>query len=222
MRRTHHRPRICLVSARYRFQEPGTGALIAWSKIAAYNDDMILLAKTIASLCFTVFSVSAFGLKKQSRLSDTELIKLLTPTQYQVACQGSTEPPFKNAYWDHKEPGIYVDVISGKPLFSSLDKFDSRTGWPSFTKPIDESEIVRKEDRSINTVRTEVRSKTGEAHLGHVFEDGPKDRGGLRFCINSASLKFIHKDELDSKGYGQYQSLFSGIKPLLKKTAAKK
>lgn len=151
---------------------------------------------------------SAAAQNGEERMSNEELKRKLTATQYRVACEGGTEPPFQNAYWNHKEPGIYVDVISGKPLFSSLDKFDSGTGWPSFTKPIEDTEIVRIDDRSHGMVRTEVRSKTGDAHLGHVFDDGPREAGGLRYCINSASLKFIHRDELEKAGYGEYRKLF--------------
>lgn len=142
-------------------------------------------------------------------MSRDELKKTLSPTQYQVACEGGTEPPFRNAYWNHHEPGIYVDVISGKPLFASLAKFDSGTGWPSFTKPLDPTEVLEKTDASHGMLRTEVRSKTGDAHLGHVFPDGPQDEGGLRYCINSASLRFIHKDSLESAGYGEYLKLFT-------------
>jgi len=145
-------------------------------------------------------------------MSQENLKKTLTPIQYAVACEGGTEPPFQNAYWDNKEPGIYVDVISGKPLFSSIHKFDSGTGWPSFTKPLLEEEIVEKEDLSHGRVRTEVRSKTGEAHLGHVFEDGPEEEGGLRFCINSAALRFVRKNDLLKEGYGEYLSLFDSSK----------
>jgi methionine-R-sulfoxide reductase len=148
----------------------------------------------------------------EGTMSNEELKRMLTPTQYRVACEGGTEPPFQNAYWNHKEAGIYVDVISGKPLFSSLDKFDSGTGWPSFTKPIQAAEIVKIDDRSHGMVRTEVRSKTGDAHLGHVFDDGPREAGGLRYCINSASLKFIPKDELEKAGYGEYKKLFEKAK----------
>jgi len=141
-------------------------------------------------------------------MSREELKKTLSLTQYQVACEGGTEPPFRNAYWNHHEPGIYVDVISGKPLFSSLAKFDSGTGWPSFTKPVDPAEILELSDETHGMLRTEVRSKTGDAHLGHVFNDGPREDGGLRYCINSASLRFIHKDSLESEGYGEYLKLF--------------
>jgi methionine-R-sulfoxide reductase len=134
----------------------------------------------------------------------------LTDFQKYVIEQNGTEPAFQNQYYNHKEIGIYVDASSGEPLFSSLDKFDSGSGWPSFTKPIDGTFIVEKTDNSHFMSRTEVRSKHGDSHLGHVFNDGPKAQGGLRYCINSASLKFIAKDKLEELGYGEYKKLFEG------------
>lgn len=139
---------------------------------------------------------------------DQTNIDQLDMLQYRVTQQCGTEPPFENAYWDNKEPGLYVDVVSGEPLFSSTDKFDSGTGWPSFTQPVDSDNITDHEDESLGMVRTEVRSRHGDSHLGHVFPDGPMDRGGLRYCINSASLRFIPKDRLEEEGYGDYLSLF--------------
>jgi peptide-methionine (R)-S-oxide reductase len=135
-------------------------------------------------------------------------ISALRPEQYYVTQQSGTERPFTGEYLDNHEPGIYVDVVSGEPLFASVDKFDSGTGWPSFTKPIDGDNIVEKSDLSHAMVRTEVRSRHGDSHLGHVFGDGPLDEGGLRYCINSAALRFIHRDDLEAQGYGHYLTLF--------------
>jgi peptide-methionine (R)-S-oxide reductase len=137
-----------------------------------------------------------------------EAVSLLTPEQYRVTQQDGTERPFDNAYCDNKEPGIYVDVVSGEPLFASVNKFDSSSGWPSFTKPIEPENVVENLDTSHGITRTEVRSTHGDSHLGHVFPDGPPDAGGLRYCINSASLRFIPLDELESEGYGDYTKLF--------------
>ncbi|PVE21535.1 peptide-methionine (R)-S-oxide reductase [Microvirga sp. KLBC 81] len=136
-------------------------------------------------------------------------VSRLTPEQYRVTQQDGTERPFSNAYWDNKEPGLYVDVVSGEPLFASFDKFDSGSGWPSFVKPVDTGHIVERRDTSHGMVRTEVRSTHGNSHLGHVFPDGPQEAGGLRYCINSASLRFIHYDDLESEGYGEFRKLFA-------------
>jgi len=141
-----------------------------------------------------------------SRTADA--IAGLTPEQFRVTQRNGTERPFQNEFWDHDEPGIYVDVVSGEPLFSSLDKFDSGCGWPSFAKPLETENVDERHDSSHGMNRTEVRSTHGDSHLGHVFEDGPQELGGLRYCINSASLRFIPLPELEDEGYGEYRRLF--------------
>ena len=141
-----------------------------------------------------------------------EAVARLSPEQFRVTQHSATERPFENEYWDHDEPGIYVDIVSGEPLFSSLDKFHSHCGWPSFTKPVEAENVEERHDGTHGMSRTEVRSTHGDSHLGHVFDDGPREAGGLRYCINSASLRFIPLDELESEGYGSYLKLFEAGK----------
>jgi peptide-methionine (R)-S-oxide reductase len=139
---------------------------------------------------------------------DPKAISGLTPEQYRITQQNGTEPAFNNTYWDNKEPGIYVDVVSGEPLFASVSKYDSRSGWPSFTVPIEPGNVVEHQDTSHGMIRTEVRSAHGDSHLGHLFPDGPEEAGGLRYCINSAALRSIPLDDLERAGYGAYRKLF--------------
>src|SRR5262252_3675549 len=148
------------------------------------------------------------NMKDFKKPNAAELKKKLSSEQFAVTQQCGTEPAFHNAYWDNHSPGIYVDVVSGEPLFSSLNKFDSGTGWPSFTRPLTGAEIVQKKDSTFGMERTEVRSKLADSHLGHLFDDGPADKGGLRYCINSAALKFIPVEEMDQAGYGRYLEPF--------------
>ena len=149
-------------------------------------------------------------MKQYVKPPDDELRRKLTKLQYEVTQRAATERPFQNEYYDTREPGIYVDVTTGEPLFTSLDKFDSGCGWPAFSKPVSGDRIQEAEDTSHGMRRTEVRSKTGFAHLGHVFPDGPAERGGLRYCINSAALRFIPLNDLEKEGYGEYLRLFDG------------
>ena len=137
-----------------------------------------------------------------------EAVARLTNAQYEVTQQDGTEPPFRNAYWNTHDDGIYVDVVSGQPLFASTDKFDSGTGWPSFTRPIDADAVTTRTDRTLWMTRTEARSSGADSHLGHVFPDGPVSGGGLRYCMNSAALRFISADRLEDEGYGRYRHLF--------------
>ncbi|PTT17410.1 MULTISPECIES: peptide-methionine (R)-S-oxide reductase MsrB [Microbacterium] len=138
----------------------------------------------------------------------SQALSRLTDRQFAVTQDDATEPPFRNEYWDNHEDGIYVDVVSGQPLFSSTDKFESGSGWPSFTKPIDDAAVVEKKDRTLWMTRTEVRSSGADSHLGHVFDDGPRQAGGLRYCMNSAALRFVPVADLESEGYGAFLALF--------------
>lgn len=146
--------------------------------------------------------------KELEELSKDDLKSRLTPIQYEVTQEEGTEAPFKNEYWDNKKPGIYVDIVDGTPLFSSLDKYDSGTGWPSFTKPIDPTYVKFEEDNTLFSSRIEVRSKNADSHLGHVFDDGPDDKWGKRYCMNSASMRFIPLEDLEKEGYGEWRALF--------------
>lgn len=149
--------------------------------------------------------------KKYKKPSQQALRRTLTPIQYYVTQKNGTERPFDNEYWNNTKPGIYVDVVSGEPLFSSLDQFDAGCGWPSFDRPLEPEHIEERVDTSFNIIRTEVRSKYGDSHLGHVFTDGPRETTGLRYCINSAALRFIPVEELESEGYDEYLKLFEKI-----------
>jgi peptide-methionine (R)-S-oxide reductase len=142
----------------------------------------------------------------------SEAVSKLSAEQYRVTQQGATERPGSGAYLNNKEPGIYVDIVSGEPLFASADKYESGCGWPSFTKPIEPANINELKDSTLGMIRTEVRSAHGDSHLGHVFPDGPADRGGLRYCINSASLRFIHRDDMAAEGYGAYLNQVENIR----------
>jgi methionine-R-sulfoxide reductase len=156
----------------------------------------------------TSMTTQASDQQSSTKPSADELKKKLTPEQYRVTQQCGTEPPFRNEYWDNHKPGIYVDIVSGEPLFTSLDKFDSGSGWPSFTKPIENGHVNEKTDRTLGMERNEVRGSKSDSHLGHVFDDGPTDKGGQRYCINSAALRFIPVEKLKEEGYERFLPLF--------------
>lgn len=153
----------------------------------------------------------AWGTLMDDDRRDLDRIAQLTPEQFAVTQEGATEAPYENEHWANDEPGLYVDVVSGEPLFASTTKYDSGCGWPSFTKPLVEDNILENSDTSLGIRRTEVRSANADSHLGHVFDDGPEMEGGLRYCINSAALRFVPLDEMESEGYGQFLSVFSSI-----------
>jgi len=182
-------------------------------KIAAIGVAAFLVASLVVRVRHSsaqAANVSTFepdNMNEFKKPDAAQLKKKLSSEQFAVTQQCGTEPAFRNAYWDNHKPGIYVDVVSGEPLFSSLDKFDSGTGWPSFTQPVKGAEVVEKKDSAFGMARTEVRSKMADSHLGHVFDDGPGEKG-LRYCINSASLRFIPVEDLEKEGYGKYKHLF--------------
>ncbi|HXY60697.1 MAG TPA: peptide-methionine (R)-S-oxide reductase MsrB [Chthoniobacterales bacterium] len=169
-------------------------------------------ATTVSPTPSTSMTTPSSTDQASNKPSADELKKKLTPEQYHVTQQCGTEPPFRNEYWNNHRAGIYVDVVSGEPLFTSLDKFDSGSGWPSFTKPIENGHVSEKTDRTFGMERTEVRSNKSDSHLGHVFDDGPTDKGGMRYCINSAALRFIPVEKLKEEGYGQFLPLFESKK----------
>jgi len=163
----------------------------------------------LGGVAILLLAAGALLVSRRAEESKSRLKAGLTPEQFKVVRLGGTETPFKNAYWDNHAPGIYVDIVSGEPLFSSTDKFDSGTGWPSFTKPLEPENVVQTTTGPLALLGAEVHSRQAASHLGHVFNDGPRAEGGLRYCINSASLRFIHLDDLEAEGYGEYKKLFT-------------
>ncbi len=179
---------------------------------------LLAVAAVTATIGLMAYSATPTSTRKETRVSESkankkELKKKLSPLQYRVTQESATEPAFHNEYWNEHREGLYVDIVNGKVLFSSKDKFDSGCGWPSFTQPVDGSQIVEKRDTKHGMIRTEVRSKDADSHLGHVFADGPADKGGMRYCINSAALRFIPVDDLEKEGYGSFLPLFGRPAP---------
>jgi methionine-R-sulfoxide reductase len=190
-----------------------TGAVVHYNRISAQIVSLLLIAASAqAQTKQATVAPAASPRKVYVKPSDSEIKRKLTPLQYAVTQREDTETPFRNIYWDNHEPGIYVDIVSGEPLFSSLDKYDSGTGWPSFTRPLEPANIHTKTDRLLGFSRTEVRSAHADSHLGHVFDDGPRPTG-LRYCMNSASMRFIPASQLEVEGYGQYAQLFKPKAP---------
>lgn len=189
-----------------------SSVVIFLNHAGAQKKEEIALTTTSSTTKPTTTSTSMSSPSSNTEASpkpnEADLRKKLTPEQYRVTQMCGTEPPFQNEYWDNHRVGLYVDVVSGEPLFTSMDKFDSGSGWPSFTKPIDKTHVAEKVDGSHGMERIEVRSNKSDSHLGHVFEDGPRDKGGMRYCINSASLRFIPIEKLKEEGYGDYLPLF--------------
>jgi methionine-R-sulfoxide reductase len=186
---------------------------VHYNRIAAQTISLLLIAASAQAQTKQVAAAPAAAARKvYVKPSDSEIRRKLTPLQYAVTQHEDTETPFRNIYWDNHEPGIYVDIVSGEPLFSSLDKYDSGTGWPSFTRPLEPANIHTKTDRLLGFGRTEVRSAHADSHLGHVFDDGPRPTG-LRYCMNSAAMRFIPTSQLEVEGYGQYAQLFKPKAP---------
>ena len=183
------------------------GHFAAWEQPQIFSAEVRAAFKSLRQTNATVSNVNrghVRGEKMRKFSKDPDAISRLSPEQYRVTQQNGTEAPGTGEYLDNKEPGIYVDIVSGEPLFASSDKFESGCGWPSFTKPIEPANVNELRDATHGMIRTEVRSAHADSHLGHVFPDGPRDRGGLRYCINSASLRFIHRDDMEAEGYGAY------------------